>query len=322
MCALLVVAAGCDYSETIRQNGLVPRPRVDSYDGQPMTHAFAVEGHAQGTLASASEGTDETSGATVARYEVGGALHFAAGRDGEVAVLFDDALRDGATNTNNTNPVGPPTSNSFGFGASVRRSVPLGDPHDPEAWRLGINGTFQFWSIARQEEGGVEATDLSALASLSIVPSKRVGNIVLFGSGTISNQIGVPASYVYATGNEQGTSPATSTGGAVGILGVGARFEVADGVSFVMQLSQTIGMQGSDLPMLGAALILAPGRRRDAPMVYVAPPPQPMVQPMYPPPSGAVYPYPRTAPPPPPPPPQPAPPPSEPPPVPDYPPPQ
>ena len=57
------------------------------------------------------------------------------------------------------------------------------------------------------------------------------------------NQIGVPASYVVGTGNEtdQSTSPTNANGGAALVLGVGARFDVADNLGFIMQASESIG---------------------------------------------------------------------------------
>ncbi len=310
--ALLVAGTGCNSATSIRQNGLVPRPRVDSYDGQPMTHAFEIEGHAEGAVFSPAAGRDESSGASVATTEFGGELHVPVRLDGELGLKFDMAIGDNATNTNETNPVGLPNHDSFGFGAAYRHSLPLGDPRDPSAWRLGLSMSMEAWSIARQEEGGAEANDLSGVFALSVVPSKRFGNVVVFGTGTVMNQIGVPAQYVVGTGDEsdQSTSPTTSNGGAAALFGIGARFEMIDNLAFVVQASESFNVQGGDTPMIGASIIVGPGQRRDlgryaqpaqVPMYSQPPQPEPYYVPYpqrQPPPPGAPLPPPPPDPPP------------------------
>ena len=267
--AVLVMGAGCtSSSQTVRQNGLVPRPRADTYDGQPLAHAIQLEGHADTTVTAAANGHDPASGASVARSELGGAARFAIGRDADLGVLFEEALTSGATTTNAENVVAPSSHDSMGFGFAVRDSMPLGGATEHDGWRLGLAGSLTLWRVARREEGGEQLVNGAPVFSASLVPSKRVGNVVLFGSLTLTNQISVPVSFV-SSNDGRATDPAVA-GGACGLLGFGARIDVGDGVGLLVQAVESIGAPGQNVPMVGAAVTIGVGARTTPP---VAPPP-------------------------------------------------
>jgi len=226
---VVVLLAGCQFSTTKRQVGLVPAPRPMSFDGQTMPSAMRVEGRASTILGSreASAATSGGQSAYVARDVLGGSVFGRIG-DGELGVSLDVVRSRNASPMTAEAELAPaPLDNGYTLSINARRSVSLDD-----GWAIGLAGDLG-WTKVPILFGDRESSDIAALYRAALVPSHRSGAVTVFGSLQLTNEIMVPAT---VTGRSP--DPEASAGGLAVVPTLGASVRIGEGVKLTAQLAQ------------------------------------------------------------------------------------
>lgn len=231
----LLVLAGCSSSNSVRQRGVAPRPRIPIYDAQPMATKREAHGYVEGGAA-----PDK---ANIARLQLGAGMRVRGGPTWDGDFTIDAASGLGMVRAPTSNLAPPTRSLAVGIGASIRKSVGGGP------FRLGLLAGGQLWRVPIVDEEMASGGAVAPALFGALVPSVRVGAVVVFAGISVQSAVTIPDTHE----SDEDLRATTSLGVAANL---GLRVEVAP--ALWLALVASAGANEED-GALGGALAVGRG---------------------------------------------------------------
>lgn len=231
----LLALVGCTSGSGVAQRGVGPRPRLPTYDGQPMTTKRETQAYVEGGAA--------PDAANIARVQFGAGMRLRGGPTWDGTITIDAATGLGMVRAPDGTFAPPRRDLAVGIGASIHKSLGSG------AFRLGLLAGGQLWRVPIVDEEMAAGGDVAPALFGALVPSLRLGSTVVFGGLSVQSAVTIPDAH-----EAKGDLVATTTLGVAASLGV--RVDVAR--ALWLSLTANAGMHDED-GAVGAALAVGRG---------------------------------------------------------------